>query len=331
MEVSEIIDMIDMVEYVSQYIDLEEKGGEFWGLSPWKEEKTPSFSIRPDAKIFCDFSSGKSGNLVDFVMAYHHKTVYEAVQILKQYAHISEKDGQVTVRLEASRVAKRYRHQEKRPPKCIAKTLPDNYMDRYEFRRDKLQVWADEDITWDSMKRFGVRYDAFDDRIVYPIRDLDGNIISVCGRTLDPDFKEKRIRKYTYLNQIGTIATMCCFWENKEEILNRKELVLFEGFKSCLKMDGWGYHNTAGIMTSHLSQNQFEFLVKLANFHGVRIVFALDSDVDITKDDNIKRLMHYATVEWVCNQDDVLDEKMAPVDAGKEIWDQLYRERRRLN
>lgn len=331
MEVSEIIELIDIVEYISQYCEFEEKGGEFWSLSPFKEERTPSFSVRRETKTWYDFASGSGGNIIDFIMKHDNVTVREAVNTLKRYAHITEKNGEVSVRLEASRIAKKYRHRVKTPPKCTAKILPADYMSRYEFRRDKLQVWADEDITWDTMKRFGVRYDAFDNRIVYPIRDLDGNIISVCGRTLDPDFKEKGIRKYTYLNSIGTIATLCCWAENRQAILEQKEIILFEGVKSCLKMDGWGYKNTAAVLTSHLSQNQFEFLVKLANFHHVRIVFALDSDVNIMKDENIMRLLNYARVEWVQNFDGILEEKMAPVDAGKEIWDRLYAGRRQLN
>lgn len=331
MEVSDIIERIDMVEYVSQYIDLQEKNGEMWGLSPWTQERTPSFSIRPEIKGFYDFSSGKKGNLIDFVMLYHHVDVRGAVNLLKQYAHITEKDGEIVTRLEAARIAKKYRLREKIQPKCTAKVLPDNYMDRYEFRTEKLQSWADEGIDWNVMRDYGVRYDAFDNRIVYPIRDLEGNIISVCGRTCDPDFKEKGIRKYTYLNQIGTIATLSCYAENKEAIIRKQEIILFEGFKSCLKMKGWGYDNAAAILTSHLSQNQFEFLVKLANFHHVRIVFALDSDINITKDENIMKLTNYANVEWVCNFDDLLEPKDAPVDKGREVWERLYVRRRRLN
>ena len=52
MELEDLIDSIDIVEYISQFVELEEKNGEFWGLSPFKDEKTPSFSVRKETNSF---------------------------------------------------------------------------------------------------------------------------------------------------------------------------------------------------------------------------------------------------------------------------------------
>ena len=76
--------------------------------------------------------------------------------------------------------------------------LPDETMLRYEKRSDKLDVWRAEGISDSSLERFQVYYDAFSDRLVYPIRNLSGQIVNIGGRTLDPDWKEKKLRKYTY-------------------------------------------------------------------------------------------------------------------------------------
>jgi len=54
LEVSDILDAVDMAEYISQYTDLKEENGELWGLSPFKDEKTPSFSVRPETGYFYD-------------------------------------------------------------------------------------------------------------------------------------------------------------------------------------------------------------------------------------------------------------------------------------
>ena len=333
MEASEIVGAVDMVEYISQYVDLEQKGRELWGISPFNvHEKTPSFSLDPKKRYFFDFSAGFGGNLVDFVMAHDHCTVAQAINKLKQYAHITEdSEGNPVKRLSVVNIAKKYRPQARPPPQCTAKILPDNYMDRFEFRKDKLKVWADEGIPYDLMWKFGVRYDAFDDRIVYPIRNLDGQIFCVSGRTCDPDYKEKGIRKYTYTSPIGSLPALYGFWENQNEIFLNKEAIVFEGCKSVLKGASFGFLNGIALLTSHLSPFQLEAMIRIASFHGVRFVFALDSDIDITKDKNIMRLTSYARVEWIRNVGGLLADKESPVDRGKEVFEQLYNMRVKLN
>lgn len=332
MEVAEIIEAVDVTEYISQYVEFEEKGGELWAISPFNPtEKTPSFSLRPETKLFYDFSAGFGGNIIDFITKLDGISVRAAVQKLKAFAHITEtEDGPVT-RLEASRIAKKYRLQAKQQPQMTAKPLPERYMERYEFRRDKLQLWADEGISWDTMRRYGVRYDAVDDRIVYPVRDYDGRIFCVSGRTCDPDFKAKGLRKYTYMGSIGTLNTIYGYAENMPAIITSKEIIIFEGAKSVMLAHGWGFENCGALLTSHLSQNQFEYLLRLSNFHGVQITFALDADVDITKDARIMKLTQYTRVFWVRNRQKLLEDKMAPVDAGKEVWERLYQMKEPLN
>ncbi|MBQ8619086.1 MAG: hypothetical protein IJ418_16440 [Clostridia bacterium] len=329
MEVSDIIDAVDMEEYISQFCDLEERGGELWGLSPFKDENTPSFSVNLEKKFWYDFSAGCGGNLLDFVMRYHDVNLIKAIDILKKYANITD-DGKTVGKMQAARIAKKFRSTARPNRVSRASILDPNYMERFELRKEKLKLWLDEGISWDAMMRFGVRYDAFDNRIVYPVKTYDGDIISVCGRTCDPDYKAKRMRKYTYFQSLGTIDTLFGFSDNKEDIMTKKEIILFEGAKSVMMAYGWGIKNTAAILTSHLSPNQFNFLVKLGNLKGVRIVFALDAEVDITKDENIMRLASYARVEWIKNFDNLLEDKDSPVDKGQEVFNTLYSRRQKL-
>lgn len=333
MEVADILNAVDMAEYISQYTDLKEQNGELWGLSPFKDEKTPSFSLRPETGYFYDFSAGFGGNLLDFIMKYDNVNLAQAVNKLKKYANITDHQDsiQINQRPVVAKIAKKYRASERPPPKCTAKILPSDYMARYEFRKDKLKLWYDEGIPWDVMYDYGVRYDAFDDRIVYPIKDFDGNIFCISGRTCDPHWKEKGLRKYTYTSPIGSLPTIYGLSDHRKYIIDAKEIILFEGCKSVLKMVGWGKKNVGALLTSHLSPIQFEYLVKLASFQRVRIVFALDSDVDITQDKSIARLFLYARVECVQNIDGLLKDKDAPVDRGLEVFEKLYASRRRLN
>ena len=70
MELTEMLQQINIVEYISQYVDLEKRGDEWWGLSCFTNEKTPSFSVREDPPVFYDYSSGIGGNLYTFVRYY---------------------------------------------------------------------------------------------------------------------------------------------------------------------------------------------------------------------------------------------------------------------
>jgi DNA primase len=188
-----------------------------------------------------------------------------------------------------------------------------------------LQAWLDEGISMESLKRFFVKYDAFSDRLVYPIRNLAGKIVNIGGRALDPEWKEKGLRKYTYFYGWGTMDTIYGIFDNLDEILKKREVILFEGCKSVLLADTWGIKNTGAILTSHLNPHQMKILARL----GCRVVFALDKEVRIREDHNIQKLKNYVEVEYLWDREDLLDDKDAPVDKGAEVFKKLYEGRLR--
>lgn len=320
MELSDLIESVNIVEYISQFVELEEKGGEWWGLSCFKEENTPSFSVRENPPCFFDFSSGRSGNIIHFIRCYNHCGFQEAVEILKKYAGVNG-DVQPTKRLAAVEVAKKYKGRKKQTKISQSKALPDDYMLRYEKNADKLAVWEAEGISKASLERFQVAYDSFSDRLVYPIRNVSGEIVNVGARTLDPDWKQKKLRKYSYLfSWDGGMNTVFGLAENKAEILQKKEVIIFEGAKSVMIAYSWGIRNCGALLTSHLSQFQMKILAKI----GVRVVFALDKEIVIRDDPNIARLKRYVTTEYIWDRDNLLDEKDSPVDKGVDTFMKLY-------
>lgn len=325
MELKELIQSVDIVEYISQFIDLTQKGEEWWGLSCFQQENTPSFSVRKNPPLFYDYSSGIGGNLYTFVKHYNKCSNREAVEIIKKYAGY---DGEVAVREEkmaAMLVCKRFMRQKESTKQSSGIVLPDNYMERYEKREDKLCEWEKEGISKESLDKFQVYYDGFSDRLVYPIRDMQGNIVNIGGRTLDPEWKEKKMRKYTYFFSWGTMATIYGLFENMEAILKAKEVILFEGCKSVLIANTWGIQNTGALLTSHMNPNQMKILARL----GCRVVFALDKEVNVRDDHNIAKLKNYVNCEYLWDKDDLLSEKDAPVDKGEEVFRKLYEKRMR--
>lgn len=325
MELSDLLESIDIVEYISQYCEFEEKNGEYWALSPFKDENTPSFSVRREPAVFFDYSSGIGGNLFTFVRYYNNCGAKEAVDILKKYAGCEGKTLAPREKLSAALVCKKYRKPKQTVKQSKGVILPETCMDRYEDRKEKLKVWVNEGISPLVLKKFQVRYDAFSDRLVYPIRDIAGKIVNIGGRTLDPLWKEKSLRKYTYFYGWGSMATIYGLAENMKEILKKKEIILFEGCKSVLVAHTWGIKNCGALLTSHLNPQQMKILARL----GCRVVFALDKEVRIRDDHNIQKLKNYVQVEYLWDREDLLDDKDSPVDKGSEVFKKLYEGRLR--
>lgn len=325
MELSELLSTINIVEYISQYVDLEQRGDEWWGLSCFKEENTPSFSVREDPPVFYDYSSGIGGNLYTFIRFHDRCSRREAIEKLKKYAGIDGKIMAPVEKMSATLTCKKYAPPKVREKQSKATILPDDYMERYEDRPDKLKIWLDEGISADVMAKFEVKYDSFSNRIVYPIRDTAGRIVNIGGRTLDPDWKDKKLRKYCYFYSWGALETIYGYAENLPDIQGKHEIILFEGCKSVLHAASWGINNCGAILTSHLNPAQMKLLAKL----GCDVVFALDKDVDIRKDHNIAILKDYVNVFYLADTEDLLEAKDAPVDKGEETFRKLYERRRR--
>lgn len=320
MELEELIRSIDIVEYIGQFVELEQQGNEWWGKSCFKEENTPSFSVRQDPPFWYDYSSGQGGNIYTFIKAYFNCTGTEAVEKIKEYAGI---EGQVIApreKMASTIVCRKYQKPVSHQKESKSKILPPNYMERYEKREDKLAIWEREGISRESLDKFQVFYDGFSDRLVYPVRDISGNIINIGGRAVAPRWKEEGQRKYCYFFQFGTINTIYGIAENMEAIKKAGEVILFEGCKSVLLADTWGVHCCGAILTSHLSLNQMKILAKL----GVRVTFALDKDVKVWEDKNINKLKQYVNVSYIYDANDLLDVKDSPVDKGFDTFKTLY-------
>ena len=92
--IAKIFDAADIVEVIGDFIHLKKSGSNFKGLSPFANEKTPSFMVSPGKRIFKDFSSGKGGNVVTFLMEHEHLSYPEALKWLanKYNIEIIEKE-----------------------------------------------------------------------------------------------------------------------------------------------------------------------------------------------------------------------------------------------
>ena len=327
MDVQTLIERIKLSDYIKRYCALEYKDNEYWCLSPFSGTDTdPSFSIRDEDYVYYDFSDGSGGNILTFIQKYHKVSFPRALKMAADFAGIHE---EITSEHSADigKIMRQFA-----PRKAAKEDLAEHIilardvMERYDTNAPQLSIWEDEGISREAMEKFQIRYDWKNERIVYPIRMENGDIISIAGRTTHKDYKAEKLRKYTYYNSIGTADFLLGLYENKNSILDKREIIVFEGIKSVLKVRSWNIFNAVAVSTSHISVEQMRLLLRL----GCSVIFAFDQGIDERSDKNVKKLCQFCNVYYLPDKDKLLPEKASPADCGKEVWEQLYEGKRRI-
>jgi DNA primase len=322
--VEELVKGCDIVEYIRQFVSLEFKDGEWWGISPFKKEFTPSFSVNENG-LWYDFSSGKGGNVLTFISEFKKINIGFAIQELKKY--LSVQDDIVFTQADIIRQIKKYNKKNITKELPSVQELPANYINRY--KKVKIQDWENEGIIPEIMDKYGVRWDAYHEAIVFEIRDDSGKLISFKERSMKQGWKELGFPKYQYTHTIGTNYFLWGLYKNKQSCLELKEIILVESEKSVMKLEGWNITNCAAICTSHINELQFKTLVGL----GVSVVVALDKDNNsvVFKDEMWRKLKRFCKVYIVTDTMGLLGEKDAPVDKGLSVWKELYNKKKILS
>lgn len=223
-------------------------------------------------------------------------------------------------------------------------------MDCFSRNKKYLKIWEKEGISFDTMDKFGIKFDMIRNRMVIPIYDDKGTFVGAKVRNFNQDEIENG-RKYMPLihnNEIysydrGKILFGLNF--NKRAIKAAKRAIIFESEKSTLMYDSLYVGNKAvSIGGSNVSIYQVQLLKDL----GVKtIVLALDNDYSLLpKEDGrydkyfgLYKMLKEANklytkgfdVELVYDwEQEFLDNKDAPIDKGREIWNKLYRNRKKF-
>lgn len=206
----------------------------------------------------------------------------------------------------------------------VHEVLNANELSKYSH--EDITEWIDEGILQEVMDLFEVRINDRDNRIVYPVYDINGNLINIKGRTRYKNYKELRIPKYINYYPIGTMDYFQGLNITLPFIKDQNEMIIFESVKSVMKAYGWGYKNCASAEKHTITDEQLKLLVRLR----VNIVFAFDSDISYS-DKDIKKtidvLKRITNVYVIYDRKGLLggkDAKNAPVDLSREIWEQLY-------
>lgn len=317
----EINASVDLLEYVSQSIEMRKRGRDYFGHCPLHIDNTPSFSITPSKNSYYCFSCGRSGGIIGYLMDYEHLRFDDAVN---KAAKLGNMDLSNMCKSQTMSFLKKTKNLKREKKRVVHEILNSNELNKYS--REDITEWIDEGILQEVMDLFGVRINDRDNRIVYPVYDINGNLINIKGRTRYKNYKELRIPKYINYYPIGTMDYFQGLNITLPFIKEQNEIIIFESVKSVMKAYGWGYKNCASAEKHTITDEQLKLLVKLR----VNIVFAFDSDVSYS-DKDIKRtievLKRITNVYVIYDKKCLLggkDAKNAPVDLSREIWEQLY-------
>ena len=324
----EMAQKVDLLDYASRSVDFVKRSGNIhFAICPFHNERTASLAVDAEEQFFKCYGCGKWGNIYTWIQLTENLTFDQAV---KKVADMTGSDADDYVESETMAFFKfmeRLKTKKERP-KIERKTLDLDRDYKKKFKKEVPQEWVDEGILPDVMDKYEIMIDPLSNRIVYPVYSDDDELISVKGRTRFKDYKSLKIMKYMNYHRIGTLDYFQGMKQARKYIKDKNEIIIFEGIKSVMKVDGWGYHNAVAAETSYLNDYQIELLIKM-NIHDV--VIAFDKDVPMGKINDCTKLLNRFTNVWVIyDKWKLLDEKDSPPDKGRIIWQELYERRMRI-
>ncbi len=305
--IDRIFDTADIVEVISDFVALKKTGQNYKGYSPWTNEKTPSFFVSPSKGIYKDFSSGKGGNVVGFLMEHEKLTYPEALKyIAKKYnIEIVEKEqtadeiqqqnereslllinsfaqkyftSSLLDKAEGQSVGMAYFRERGFREPVIKKFQLGYSLEQHDaFTQEAIMKGYKQDLLVKAgltIEREGKYYDRFHGRIIFPIHGLSGNILGFGGRTLRSGDK---IAKYvnspeSEIYQKSKILYGLFF--AKQAIVKQEKCYLVEGYTDVLGLHQSGIENVVSSSGTALTSEQ----VKLIKRFTPNITIIYDGD-----------------------------------------------------
>ncbi len=348
----------DIVDVVSQYVQLTKKGGNLFGLCPFHNEKTPSFSVSPDKQIYHCFGCGKGGGVVNFIMEIENLSFPEAVKLLADRAGMAmpeegqdqELPRQRKRMLELNKEAARWFHAQLSSP---AGEKAAAYLQKRRISRrtavnfglgcapegwDNLlkamgeKGYDGEDLIRAGLatrgKKAGSAYDKFRDRLIFPVLDVRGEVLGFSGRALEDGQEPK------YLNSPETLVfskRRSLYGIHRAKNTKRGSILLVEGNIDVVTLHQAGFDNAVASMGTALTTEQTRLISRFAK----EIILCYDNDpaghkateraLDILKDSEF-------SVKVLKLPDRVVDGKAVKIDAddfiklhGPEAFEQLLK------
>lgn len=292
----------DIVEVISGYVRLQKKGSNYFGLCPFHNEKSPSFSVSPGKQMYYCFGCGAGGNVITFLMEYENQTFPEAVRTLAQRAGIAlpEADDSKEARqadsrrarlLEINKEAAKYFYYQLRTERGSVgmeylrkRELSDETMNHFglgyanKYSNDLIQYLKSKGYSEDLIRDAGLcnvdekhgMYDKFWNRVMFPIQDINHRVIGFGGRVMG-DGKPK------YLNSPETEIfdkSRNLYGLNFARTSRKGNVILCEGYMDVIAMHQAGFTQAVASLGTAFTSGQASLLRRYAN----EILLSYDSD-----------------------------------------------------
>ncbi|UOK42730.1 MULTISPECIES: DNA primase [Flavobacterium] len=294
-------------EVIGDFVQLKRAGTNLKGLSPFSNEKSPSFMVSPVKQIWKDFSSGKGGNAVTFLMEHEHFSYPEAIRYLaKKYnieieeteqtdadkAEANEKESMYLV----SEFAQKYFHNVLMHTD-EGKAIGYSYFKERGFTKDTIEKFGlgYSPETWDaftlealgkgykldyldktglSIVKEGKQFDRFKGRVMFPIQSMSGRILGFGGRILTNDKKAAKYLNSPESEIYHKSKVLYGIFHAKQAIAKQDNCFLVEGYTDVIQMHQAGIENVVASSGTALTPDQ----IRLVNRLTKNITVLFDGD-----------------------------------------------------
>ncbi|MBQ1173425.1 MAG: DNA primase [Lachnospiraceae bacterium] len=305
--VEEVRQKNDIVDVVSGYVRIKQKGANYVGLCPFHNEKTGSFSVSPSRQIFKCFGCGIGGNVFTFVMQYENYTFVEAMKMLAERAGIKLPEAEYDENakkamnkkariMELNKDAANYFYFQLRAPQGEVgmkyfknRELSDEIMKKFALgyanvKSDDLVLYlkskgyTDNEIVDSGVASFHEKYglhDKFWNRVMFPIQDINNKVIGFGGRVIGEGEPK-------YLNSPETVVfdkSRNLYGMNFARTSRKGYLILCEGYMDVIAMHQAGFTEAVASLGTAFTGGQAAILRRYAD----QIILAYDSDGAGTK------------------------------------------------
>ena len=305
--IGKIFDSADIVEVIGDFIHLKKSGSNFKGLSPFANEKTPSFMVSPGKRIFKDFSSGKGGNVVTFLMEHEQLSYPEALKWLANKYNIEIEEAEETKQqIEAKHQKEALYLAHQFANEFFKTSLKDSNegksvglsylkkrgynistIDEFElgYSPDDYNALENEakkaNYSLGPLKISGLikegekgNYDFFRGRIIFPIHNITGRIIGFGGRTLRTDKKVAKYFNSPESDIYNKSNVLYGLFQSKNEIIKNDSCLLVEGYTDVISLHHNGIKNAVSSSGTSLTEGQIRLIKRFTN----NVVILYDSD-----------------------------------------------------
>ena len=292
----------DIVDVISGYVRIQKKGSSYFGLCPFHNEKSPSFSVSPSKQMFYCFGCGAGGNVFTFVMQYENYSFQEAVKLLADRAgvnlpemeygeEVKKRESQRARLLEVNKEAAKYFYYQLRSERGQAgyqylrrRELSDETIKKFGLgfanvtsddlvKYLKSKGYEDKLLTEAGLASFDEKYgmhDKFWNRVMFPIQDSNHRVIGFGGRVMG-DAKPK------YLNSPETMIfdkSRNLYGLNFARTSRAGNIILCEGYMDVIAMHQAGFTQAVASLGTAFTAGQANLLRRYAQ----EVILAYDSD-----------------------------------------------------